>query len=194
MYSASMPDNVLEDLETNIKNLQHDDIVGCMQSYDRLSRYAKGLYEHVTDSKIKNVLSRIMTSKQDLTKDLESLRTKTFEEKRECLRNLLLNSTSIQESDYLWSFFERGDIDSEEKMNSLGIRGDLYLEWKKKHKMKKKIREVDNFFAKCICRLDYFLKIFILGNTRYNDVTKNPNNQKYGDSIGLLLHQMKLLQ
>ena len=183
---------MLEELGTEIQNLSHDDIVKCMESYDKLSEYATGSYENVTDSKIKNVLSRIMTSKRDLTGDLNSLRTKTFEEKRECLKDLLLNSTSIQESDYLWTFFELNDIDDERKRNSLGIRGDLYLKWKNKNTMKNEIGEVDNFFAKCICRLDYFLKNFIfgstiLGTTRHNDVPHRV-------SISLLLHQMKLLQ
>lgn len=183
---------MLGELGTEIQNLPHDDIVKCMQLYDKLSGYATGLYKNVTDSKIRDVLSRIMTSKRGVTGDLKSLRTKTFDEKRECLKDLLLNSTSIQESDYLWTFFELNDINDETKRNSLGIRGDLYLQWEKKNTMKNEIHEVDNFFAKCICRLDYFLKNFIfgsiiLGTTRHNDVTKT-------DSIRLLLHQMKLLQ
>ena len=182
---------MLDELGTKIQNLQHDDIVKCMESYDKLSEYATGLYQNVTDSNIKTILSRIMTSKRGLTVDLNTLRTKTFDEKKGCLKDLLLNSTSIQESDYLWTFFERQDINDETKMNSLGIQGDLYKQWKNKNKMRTTIREVDNFFAKCICRLDYFLKNFIFGKTilettRHNDVSRSP--------ISMLLHQMKLLQ
>ena len=155
-----MSDAVLEDLEDKIKKLNAYDITSCMKLYDTLSSYAKGLYQNVTDSQIKHIVSRIMTSKQTLldtyTEDLHSLQSLSYEEKRVLLNPLTLNHDYKFESNQLWRFLKSEDVDTQEKRNSLGIEKKLNNNIKDAD-----IDVVDNLFAKCICRLDIFIKHFV---------------------------------
>ena len=109
-----MSDAVLEDLEAKIKKLNAYDITSCMKFYDTLSSYAKGLYQNVTDSQIKHIVSRIMTSKQTLlhtyTEDLHSLQSLSYEEKRVLLNPLTLNHDYKFESNQLWRFLKSEEL------------------------------------------------------------------------------------
>lgn len=131
-----------------------------MKLYDTLSSYAKGLYQNVTDPQIKHIVSRIMTSKQTLlhtyTEDLQSLQSLSYEEKRVLLNPLTLNHDYKFESNQLWRFLKSEDVDTQEKMHSLGIEKKLNNNIEDAD-----IDVVDNLFAKCICRLDIFIKLFV---------------------------------
>ena len=160
-----MPAPVLEELEAKIEALHVDDIASCMQLYDTLSGYAEGMYEYVIDKKIKDVVRRIMASKQQqlskLTVDLNALKYQSYEEKRVFFNPLTLNHDGGAESDKLWQFLKSTDVDSTAKMTSLGIDHNSYKIWQQRNRMHPNVDDVDNIFAKCICRLDFFIKEFV---------------------------------
>jgi hypothetical protein len=164
---ARMPvDALLAAIDREARVLSPWHVAGCLGLYDRLDALINGLYAHAVEARLKDVFNRIMRDKLQLTGDVSSLRTLTVEEKRDRLRGLLLNARSprTEESDLLWGFLRDADTDTEDKRNSLGIRGDVYRTWAQTHRRRQHVEDLDNLVAQCICRLDIFLKHFILAD------------------------------
>ena len=159
--------DVLRGLENEIINLHSYDISTCMQLYDRLYAHENNLTG--TDAKMIKLLQRIMTAKAELT-NVSSLTAETCKVKRERLHPLILNYTSEQDSDHLWKFLRSTDIQTEKEKNSLGFTWKLYAEWARKNRINENISDVDNVVAKCICRLDHFLKDFVFLSPLENDM------------------------
>ena len=144
-------DALLAEIHREARHLTLLHVAGCLGLYDRLNVLINGLYAHAVEARLKDVFNRIMWEKLQLTGDVNALRTQTVEEKRERLRDLLLNSRSprTEESDFLWVFLRDEDTDTEDKRNSLGIRGDVYRTWAQTHRKRQHIEDLDNLVAQC---------------------------------------------
>ncbi len=166
--------DVLRGLEDEIMQLDSDNISTCMLLYDKLDAHVKDLPD--TDAKMQKILQRIIEAKVELSKNtinVSSLTAATYEVKRESLHPLIFNYTSEQDSDHVWKFLRSTDTDTEEKMNSLGFALESHQEWALKNRINTNISDVDNLVAKCMCRLDHFLKDFVFLPPNNNNVQVN---------------------
>ncbi len=158
-------------LEHEIIELESDNISTCMLLYDKLDEHVKKLPG--IDEKMQTILQRIIKAKVELSKNIASLTAATYEVKRRSLHPLMFNYTSEQDSDHVWKFLRSTDTDTQDKMKSLGFTLRSHEQWAVQNRINANISDVDNLVAKCMCRLDHFLKDFVFLSPNNNKVQAN---------------------
>ena len=134
------------------------DIVGCMRVYDDLFE-CLGLTMHAV---IHGILFGLNEKRNtlDLPADLNDLKQQERSEKTQTLERLFLNQATRgpKQTHLLWAFLQAEDVDNDKKCELLGVNKKEYNAMAPHSGTSQNID--DNVLAKCILKLDTFLKYF----------------------------------
>ena len=148
----------LASIHDRATRLAPDDIVGCMQLYDDLFG-CLGLTMHNT---IKQILSGLhnMRINLDLPADLNELKEQVRQKKTQTLEHVFLDraSRAPKQTRQLWQFLTSTDVADNEQCKLLGVNKKEYNAMTSHSGTSQNID--DNVLAKCILKLDTFLKNF----------------------------------
>ena len=141
-----------------VTKLAPDDIVGCMRVYDDLFG-CLGLTMHAVIHDILFGLNE-MRNTLNLPQDLNDLKYQERQEKTQTLENLFLDRASRlpKQTRELWQFLTSTDVDDDKKCKLLGVNKTEYNAMVSHSGTSQNID--DNVLAKCILKLDTFLKNF----------------------------------